>query len=188
MANGTYLANPIVIKQIVKMKLSKTKQSFFVIALSVTAVCVSNLNGQGGYDTAPKTDVFNAGPGVYHVEKKRPSGGQKAPPAKKEPKRKAPTARLNRGEIVQVMTSSTWARPELAFYLPREATSIVQLVVEKRGSQRNFFLKGLSSGSTVGGAVQRDWLDASGFYPRNPADEARIQAAVKRNPLYIEVR
>lgn len=106
----------------------------------------------------------------------------------REPSQKGPTARLQRGEIVQVMTSSRSARPELAFYLPPEATSVVQVVVEKRGLQVNYFLKGLASGSTVGGAVQRDWLDASGFKPRNLADEARIQAAVRHNPLYIEVR
>ncbi|PYJ28577.1 MAG: hypothetical protein DMF24_10890 [Verrucomicrobia bacterium] len=169
------------------MKFPTKNEKLFAVAFALATICVANLNAQGGYDTPNKTDTFNAGRQVYHVEKKSP-GGEKSVPSKKQPSRKAPTARLNRGEIVQVMTSSTSARPELAFYLPREATSIVQLVVEKRGSQRNFFLKGLSSGSTVGGAVQRDWLDASGYYPRNPADEARIQAAVKRNPLYIEVR
>jgi hypothetical protein len=86
------------------------------------------------------------------------------------------------------MSTSRWDRPELAFYLPPEATSIVQLVVEKKGSQRNFFVKGLKSGQTVGGAVDRGWLDSTGFKPRNMADEARIQSALKQNPLYIEVR
>jgi hypothetical protein len=171
------------------MKLFKTKQaSLAVITLVLTAFCVPNLNAQGGYDTPNKTDTFNAGPEVYHVEKKKPAP-EKPKPGKpdREPTRKGPRARLHRGEIVQVMTCSRSARPELAFYLPTEATSIVQLVVEKRGSQVNYFLKGLSSGSTVGGAVQREWLDSTGFKPRNLADEARIQAAVRRNPLYIEV-
>ena len=171
------------------MKLTKTKQTLAVAALSLATVCVSNLNAQGGYDTAPKTDVFNAGPGVYHVQKKQPASEKsKTTTHERKPSRKAPTARLRRGEIVQVMTSSRSARPELAFYLPPEATSVVQLVVEKRGSEMNYFLKGLASGSTVGGAVQREWLDAGGFKPRNPADEARIQAAVRHNPLYIEVQ
>ena len=97
-------------------------------------------------------------------------------------------ARLHRGEIVQIMQSSRSARPEIAFYLPPEATSVVQVVVERRGSQVNYFLKGLSPGKTVGGAVERAWLDQEGFRPRNLADEARIQAAVRRNPLHIEVR
>jgi len=143
--------------------------------------------GQGGYDTPSKTDTFNAGPEVYHVKKKSPSSDN-SKPAPHEPAHKGPHARLAKGEIVQVLTSSRSARPELAFYLPPEATSIVQLVVEKRGSEVNYFVKGLSSGSTVGGAVARSWLDHSGFKPNNMADEARIQAAVKHNPLYIEVR
>jgi|GEM_PF-5104101 len=171
------------------MKLPKAKQRLLVCVLSLSIMCVWNVNGQGGYDTAQKTDVFNAGPEVYHVEKKkRSSEKSKTSTREREPSRKGPTARLRRGEIVQVMTSSRSARPELAFYLPPEATSTVQLVVEKRGSQMNYFLKGLASGSTVGGAVEREWLDASGFKPRNLADEARIQAAVRHNPLYIEVQ
>jgi hypothetical protein len=171
------------------MKFPGTNERMFVAALSLATICISNVNGQGGYDTPQKADVFNAGPEVYHVEKKQPASEKSKPSTPdRAPSHKGPTARLNRGEIVQVMTSSTSARPELAFYLPREATSIVQLVVEKRGLQRNYFLKGLASGSTVGGAVQREWLDPSGFKPRNLADEARIQATLKHNPLYIEVR
>jgi hypothetical protein len=169
------------------MKLPRTKQRLAVAALSLATACVSNISGQGGYDTPNKTDTFNAGPEVYHVERKQPSSDKSKTP-EREPSRKGPKASLRRGEIVQVMSCSRSARPELAFYLPREATSVVQLVVEKRGSQMNYFLKGLASGSTVGGAVQRDWLDASGFKPRNLADEARVQAAVRRNPLYIEVQ
>ena len=95
---------------------------------------------------------------------------------------------LKRGQILQVLRSSRSARPEMAFYLPPEATSVVQVVVEKRGNERNYFLKGLAHGNTVGGAVERAWLDDQGFRPRNLADEARIQAAVRRNPLFIEVR
>ena len=187
MGDGTYLANRTANKQ--PMKISKSN---FLLAASlavVTIVVPSRAHGQGGYDAPNKTDTFNAGPEVYHVEKKKPSSDKsKTTTPEREPKRKGPTARLNRGEIVQVMTSSHSARPELAFYLPPEATSIVQLVVEKRGSEVNYFIKGLSSGSTVGGAVVRSWLDRSGFKPNNLADEARIQAAVKHNPLYIEVR
>lgn len=165
------------------MKLSKTNQTLLpAVILFCAAFCMPNTYGQVGYDTPNKTDTFNAGPEVYHV-KKKPSSDKPGTSS-----HKGPTARLRRGEIVQVMTSSRSVRPELAFYLPPEATSIVQLVVERRGSQMNFFLKGLSSGSTVGGAVQREWLDSSGYKPRSLPDEARIQAAVRRNPLYIEVQ
>ena len=159
-------------------------RAFLGLATAGVLICLPSARGQGGYDTPNKTDVFHAGPEVYHVQPKKPAPKK---PDNDRP-RKAPTAHLRRGEIVQVMSCSRSARPELAFYLPSEATSVVQLVVEKRGGEINYFIKGLSAGSTVGGAVERGWLDSSGFKPRNLADEARIQAAVKRNPLYIEVQ
>src|SRR5438045_379238 len=160
-----------------------------LICLIVVFIGSPQLRAQGGYDKPSKTDTFNAGPEVYHVGGQKSSAekqGYKTP--ERESHRKAPTVRLSRGEIVQVMSCPRSGRPQLAFYLPAEATSIVQVVVEKRGAEVNYFVKGLSSGHTVGGAVQRDWLDYGGFKPRNMADEARIQGALKHNPLYIEVR
>ena len=169
------------------MRLSSVR----LVCVCLILVCTGSrqLRAQGGYDKPSKTDTFNAGPEVYHVGGKK--GSSEKPTyrtTERESRRRGPAARLSRGEIVEVMTCSRSARPQLAFYLPPEATSIVQLVVEKRGPEVNYFVKGLSSGHTVGGAVQRDWLDYGGFKPRNMADEARIQAALKRNPLYIEVR
>jgi hypothetical protein len=150
---------------------------------------LGQLQAQSGYDKPSKTDTFHAGPEVYHIGPHQSSAEKQTyKTTGHESHRKGPTVRLSRGEIVQVMTCSRSARPQLAFYLPPEATSIVQLVVEKRGSEVNYFVKGLSSGHTVGGAVQRDWLDFGGFKPRNMADEARTQEALKHNPLYIEVR
>ena len=147
------------------------------------------LRAQGGYDKPSKTDTFHAGPEVYHIGTPHGSSDKATyHTGDKESHHRGPTARLSRGEIIQVMSCPRNARPQLAFYLPPEATSIVQLVTEKRSSEINYFIKGLSSGRTVGGAVQRDWLDWGGYKPRNAADESRIQAALKHNPLYIEVR
>src|SRR3954464_8430164 len=90
---------------------------------------LGQLRAQSGYDKPSKPDVFHAGPEVYHV------GGHQSSAEKQnyktpghESHRKGPTVRLSRGEIVQVMTCPRSARPHLAFYLPSEATSVVQLV------------------------------------------------------------
>ena len=98
---------------------------------------------------------------------------------------------LGVGEIVEVYHGGvlpTDGGPQLAFYLPPEATSVVQLVVETKGFAKTYFLKGLAPGETVGGVVQRNWLDATGYRSDNPADEARIQAAIKANPFLILVQ
>src|ERR1700759_2263386 len=110
-------------------------------AVLVTTAVAKELAPPEGYDTPNKAEVFYAGPEVYHVGGQHSSGDKSAGQGSSHRAHgKAPPARLDRGEIVQVMSSSRGDRPELAFYLPPEATSIVQLVVEKKGSQRNFFV------------------------------------------------
>jgi hypothetical protein len=99
--------------------------------------------------------------------------------------------RLGVGEVLEVYRGR--ANPldgqvQMAFYLPPEAQSVVQLLVETRGLDRYYFLKGVARGETVGGVVERRWLDASGFRPRNPTDEGRIQAAVRGEPFLILVQ
>lgn len=135
-------------------------------------------------------DVFDAGAERRVVREKAPAASttrsanrQSSTPAPK----KGDCVKLKRGEVREVFRSSTRANPEMAFYLPPEGVHIVQVVIETKGSQVSYLLKALKSGRTVGGAVERQWLDRSGFQPRNTADEARIQAAVKRAPLHIEV-
>ena len=101
----------------------------------------------------------------------------------------AKVVRLVVGESKLIFTGRKGLfKPALAFYLPPESTAVAQLIVETKGRDTNYFIKGRAPGVTVGGEVSREWLDESGFRPRNEADHARIQQAVKATPLYIEVR
>lgn len=77
---------------------------------------------------------------------------------------------------------------EMAFYLPPEARSVVQLVVETRGFSRSYFLRAIGVGDTVGGPVERRWLDDAGYDVRDGAAEARVQASVRAAPFLISVR
>ena len=74
-----------------------------------------------------------------------------------------------------------------AFFLPTEATELVQLIVEQKGGLTTYFLKGIRAGKTVGGVVQRDWLDKKGFAANNETNLGRIQQAVKAQPYLITV-
>lgn len=104
-----------------------------------------------------------------------------------------PNARLIRmrvGEIVQVYQGSAAigdGQDQMAFYLPPEAQSVAQLVIESRGFQRLYFLRGLAPGETVGGVVERDWLNSDHTRPKNAADEARIQNSIRGEPFLIFV-
>ena len=96
---------------------------------------------------------------------------------------------LRVGQIIEVFhgSSAPGGERELAFYLPVEARSVVQLVVETKGFKHTYFLRAIGLGQTVGGVVERRWLDSSGNDPRNAADEARIQNAVRTAPYLISV-
>lgn len=135
-------------------------------------------------------DVFDAGAERRVVHEKAPASsgsGSSSRQSSAPAPRKGEYVKLRRGEIREVFHSSKGAKPEMAFYLPPEGVHVVQVVIETKGSQVSYLLKALKPGRTVGGAVERQWLDREGFQPRNIADEARIQAAVKRSPLHIEV-
>lgn len=99
--------------------------------------------------------------------------------------------RLRTGEVLEVFRGN-WNpagdTPELAFFLPPEATAIAQVVVETKGFTKTYFLKGLAPGESVGGTVERRWLDGSGFRAKDTAMEARIQAAIKAQPFLILVQ
>jgi len=96
---------------------------------------------------------------------------------------------LRTGEIVEVYrgSSAPGGERELAFYLPIEARSVAQLVVESKGFSHTYFIRATAEGDTVGGVVERRWLDTAGYNPKDSPSEARIQAAVKASPYLISV-
>jgi hypothetical protein len=134
-------------------------------------------------------DTFDASPEKVHVREKpsRTTGSTPAQRTTPSIPAKAERVVVRVGGIVPVMESHT-GRGERAFYLPPEATRIAQVVKEKKGGKVTYFIKGHAPGKTVGGAVERAWLDKAGFRANNSADEARIQLMVRTHPLYIEVR
>jgi hypothetical protein len=98
--------------------------------------------------------------------------------------------RLRPGQILAVFRGNATPgddQRELAFYLPVEARSVVQLVVETKGSTKTYFLRAISSGDTVGGVVERRWLDGDGYNPRDTAAETRVRNAVRSAPFFISV-
>lgn len=136
-----------------------------------------------GFSVSPAQDVFDASPEVVRV-KPRQGGGDSSPSIPP----KAQRVRLKVGQIVEVFHAPRGAKPEWAFYLPPEGTRIAQVVKEKSSSGTTYFLKAHARGSSVGGVVLREYLDRPGYRPNNVADEARIQAGVRRTPVYIEVK
>lgn len=98
--------------------------------------------------------------------------------------------RMRVGQVMEVYRASyslPGTQPEMAFYLPVEARSVVQLVVESRGVYRNYFLRAIGPGQTVGGVVERRWLGEDGFNHTDLAAMARIQDAIRANPYMITV-
>mgnify|MGYP000684063407 CR=1 FL=1 len=98
--------------------------------------------------------------------------------------------RLQVGEVLEVYRGSARigdGQPEMAFYLPQEATAIVRLIVEREGSRRTYFLRGIAPGESVGGVVEKEWLNRQGTGPRDAADEARVQNAIRGEPFLILV-
>lgn len=95
------------------------------------------------------------------------------------------------GQVVQVYHAVALpgdGKPQMAFFLPYEARSVAQLVVERHGLYVDYYVKALAIGDTVGGVVERSWLDDRGFEPLSDADMARIQASIKTTPYLISVR
>jgi hypothetical protein len=99
--------------------------------------------------------------------------------------------RLRVGEVIEVYRGSAAigdGQPEMAFFLPPEATSIVQLVVERKGLNRTYFLRGVAAGESVGGVVERRWLSSDGTRPKDAAHQARVQNAIRGEPFLILVQ
>ena len=97
------------------------------------------------------------------------------------------TLRLSLDEERVIYEEPTSADPRWYFYLPPEANSVVELIIQKRDGKFEFILKAIGRGKTVGGFVHREWLDDSGFQPKSELDETKIQHAVKSKPIFIIV-
>lgn len=112
---------------------------------------------------------------------------------KEEPRKLPPNARVLRlrvGEILEVFSTPTTllsSKDERAFYVPAEGNAVLQVVIEKTSGRKTYFVKGLAAGETIGGVVYRDSLDKDGYRPKNEAEHARIQKAVKDAPYIIVI-
>mgnify|MGYP001270403974 CR=1 FL=1 len=101
----------------------------------------------------------------------------------------AQSVTLRMGETREVYRQ-TWSLMETqyAFFLPQEATNVVKLIVETHNLTTTYFIKAVGYGDSVGGVVERKWLAADGFHSDNAADFARIQDAVRAQPVFISVK
>lgn len=136
-------------------------------------------------------DVFDASPEVRVVRRQpAPSRNSESSHSQRSGPRfeRADHIKLLRGEMREVLRTSKMESPQPSFYLPPEATRFVQLVAEKHMLEVRYFLKARDRGKTVGGIVERRWLDSEGFAPKTASDEARIQQAIRANPVFIEVK
>lgn len=167
------------------------------LAALVLAACESTQQGtsravenqqhnQAGYqriDPAPESKSYAGAKDVFQGAEYDPGTGPSVAGAKR--------INLRVGQVMEVFRGSyspTDGQRELAFYLPVEARSVVQLVVETRGLTKTYFIKAIGVGDTVGGVVERRWLNSAGYDPRDTAAEARIQDAVRAAPYLISVQ
>ncbi len=119
-----------------------------------------------------------------------------APATPKTPSRKTtPTAPaapkagnvLAVGEVREVFDAAT--APDMAFYVPETTSTIVQVIVEKKFLKKPvYFIKAIRPGTVTGGIVPKAYLDKSGFKANNILDQARAEAAIKRQPITLIVR
>lgn len=133
-------------------------------------------------DPAPETKSYaSETKDVFRASEYDPGPGTNIPNAKR--------INLRLGQVVEVYRSNIipGGEREMAFYLPHEARSVVQVLVESRGVTKTYFLKAIGLGDTVGGVVERRWLNSGGFDADTLADEARIQQAVRNAPFLISV-
>ena len=131
---------------------------------------------------APETKSYAGKKDVFQGAEYDPGMGS-APAGAKQ-------VQLRLGQVIEVFHGSFAlgdGQRELAFYLPEEARSVVQLVVETKGMTRTYFLKAVGLGDTVGGVVERRWLSSNGYNPIDTAAEARIQNAIRATPYLISV-
>ena len=111
-------------------------------------------------------------------------------PARHDPANRVEAILLAPGEIREVLRRPNRREDRLAgfaFHVPAEAVGIVELVVEQDGDAEVYLLRAIASGETVGGVVERRWLDDSGKVPRSRICEARIQTAIKNAPQFIRI-
>lgn len=91
------------------------------------------------------------------------------------------------GETREVFNAAT--APDMAFYVPEMSPTMVQVVIQKGLFKKPVYsVRGIRPGTVTGGIVPRALLDKSGFRPNNITDAARVQAALKANPITITVR
>lgn len=141
----------------------------------------SNQTGQQRIDPAPQSKSYSETKDVFQGAEYDPGTAPMTANARR--------VQLRVGQVVEVYRSNIipGGAREMAFYLPVEARSVVQLVIETRGINKAYFLKAIGVGETVGGVVERRWLNSAGFDPDNMGDEARIQNAVRAQPFLISV-
>lgn len=133
-------------------------------------------------DPAPESKSYTGKKDVFQGAEYDPGTGPLPAGAKQ--------LRLRTGQVMEVYRGSNApgdGQRELAFYLPVEARSVVQLVIETKNFTKTYFLRALGPGDTVGGVVERRWLNSEGYDPRDLASEARIQDAVRAAPYMISV-
>jgi hypothetical protein len=150
------------------------------ISTAVLLTAVLHLTSPG---MAGARDRFEYDPTPKAPERTKPSSGgsSSSSPAS------GIKAVISAGETREVFNSAS--APGMAFYVPEMSPTIVQVVVEKKLFKKPVYLaKGIRPGVVTGGIVPRALLDASGFRPNNITDAARVQTAMKANPITITVR
>ena len=180
------------------MKLSATAFFRFVLptGLMLTLLLTGCESTQGSVNSTratqmgPDDEIAPAPKSTSYSDKKDVFQAAEYDPGITSVYQNARQIRLRVGEVLEVYRGSAMlgdGQPEMAFYLPIEATSIAQLIVEREGTRRTYFLRGISPGESVGGVVEREWLNRDGTRPRDAADEARVQNAIRGEPFLILV-
>lgn len=146
--------------------------ALLTLAFHLTAASSGIARDRFAYDPAPKSPE-RAGSSSGSHRSSPPASGIRAV--------------ISAGEIREVL--NTAKAPGMAFYVPEMSPTIVQVVVEKRLFKKPVYLaRGIRPGTVTGGIVPRALLDAAGFRPNNITDAARVQTAIKANPITLTVR
>lgn len=152
--------------------------------MKTTALRLSLLSALVALSSAPLASVASAQDRFGGTETVRPEAPlPTVPPGGR-------LVRLRVGDITQVHVTETQLfgdSRETAFYVPFEGRGLVTVVVEKKPGRRTYFIKAIAAGETVGGVVPRNTLDREGFTPKNEAEHARIQAALKAAPFIFVI-
>jgi len=163
--------------------------ALFVVGCETTQGASPALNNQPATQTGQRIEP--APESKSYADKKDVFQGAEYDPGTGAAPAGARQVNLRQGQVLEVFRGSSAigdGQYELSFYLPVEARSVVQLVVESKGFTKIYFLRAIGTGDTVGGVVERRWLDSSGYNPLDVAAEARIQNAVRSAPFMISVQ